>query len=71
MTMIIQHMNGLPQPSFNSLHAGQPQSLCQYKGKVLLVVNTASCCGCTGQYEALYRKHWDRGLVVLAEKPAS
>jgi glutathione peroxidase len=44
------------------------QSLCEYAGKVILVVNTASRCGYTPQYDALeslYRRYGKRGLVVL------
>jgi glutathione peroxidase len=46
----------------------QPISLCQFAGKVLLVVNTASECGYTPQYEGLeklYRRYRDKGFAVL------
>jgi glutathione peroxidase len=46
----------------------EPVSLCQFQGKVLLVVNTASECGYTPQYEGLeklYRRYRDKGFAVL------
>src|SRR5881628_3223175 len=46
----------------------RPRSLCEFAGSVVLIVNTASQCGYTPQYqglEDLYRKYRSRGLVVL------
>ena len=48
--------------------AGEDVSLETWRGRVLLIVNTASACGFTPQYaglEALYRKYEPRGLTVL------
>ena len=53
---------------FTRLQDESPQNLCQYAGKVTVVVNTASYCGFTSQYEGLeklYAKYKDKGLVVL------
>jgi glutathione peroxidase len=62
-------------PKMKSLHEftlkdidGKDRSLKDFKGKTVLIVNTASKCGLTPQYEglqALYTKYKDKGLVVL------
>ena len=52
-----------------TLNDGKEKKLSAYKGKVLLIVNTASKCGFTPQYEGLqklYAKYKDRGFDLLA-----
>jgi len=54
--------------TFTKLQDKTPQPLCQYQGKVVLVVNTASYCGFTRQYdglEKLYSQLAPKGLVVV------
>lgn len=54
--------------TFSRLQDESPQNLCQYRGQVVLVVNSASYCGFTKQYdglEKLYAKYRDKGFVVL------
>jgi glutathione peroxidase len=60
--------SNLLHKTYKRLQDDAPQDLCQYAGKVLLIVNTASYCGFTSQYEGLERLHAerkDKGLVVL------
>lgn len=56
------------QRTLPRLQDDAPQDLCQYRGKVALVVNTASYCGFTSQYEGLervYARFQGQGLTVL------
>ena len=59
---------GLLQGTYPRLQDESPQSLCQYAGQVILVVNTASYCGFTRQYDGLeriYERYKGQGLVIL------
>jgi glutathione peroxidase len=54
--------------TFLRLQDEVPQNLCQYQGKVIMVVNTDSFCGFTSQYEGLekvYARYKDKGFVIL------
>jgi glutathione peroxidase len=77
-----QECHPLLDHTFPALDSGQGRSLCEFSGKVVLVVNTASECGYTPQYEgleALYKRYNRRGLVIIgfpsndfgAQEPAS
>lgn len=58
----------LLQGTYKKLQDDSPQSLCQFSGQVVLVVNTASYCGFTRQYdglERLYERYKSQGFVVL------
>jgi glutathione peroxidase len=65
---VVASCPALLKQTFNRLQDDAPQNLCQYAGKVILVVNTASYCGFTKQYEGLeklYAKYGPKGLVIL------
>jgi len=72
---LFTYLSFMAIPASNSVHQftmtnidGESVSLEQYKGKVILIVNTASKCGLTPQYkdlEALYEAKKDEGLVIL------
>ncbi|MBI1425441.1 MAG: glutathione peroxidase [Gammaproteobacteria bacterium] len=71
-TITVPVVDGCPvtlKQQVRLLNSDKQVDLCQaYKGKVVLIVNTASKCAFTGQYEALealYAKYQDQGLVVL------
>jgi len=54
--------------AFKRLPSGKSENLCQHSGKVILVVNTASRCGFTPQFEGLqtlHKQYQSKGLVVL------
>jgi glutathione peroxidase len=71
VAMILMAATGLYDFKLTSLD-GKPMDLAQYKGKKILIVNTASACGYTPQYadlEALYEKY--KGKLVVIGFPAN
>ena len=67
-TAAAQTCPALLDHTFPRLQDETPQDLCQYRGKVVLVVNTASYCGFTPQYEGLeklYAQYAARGFTIL------
>ena len=73
LILIVIHNVSVASISIYELHAknidGREVSLSDFKGQVLLVVNTASRCGFTPQYksmEKIYNQYKERGFVVLA-----
>ncbi len=63
-----QSCSPLLNHAFPALDTGKPRSLCEFGGMVVLVVNTASQCGYTPQYEgleALHRRYHKRGLAII------
>lgn len=67
LPVLAQACPGLLDHRYTSLQ-GKPVNLCDYAGRPILVVNTASKCGYTPQFEkleALHRRYQGRGLVVL------
>ena len=68
LCLLASPLAAAPASPFQNIDGGE-LSLQQYAGKAVLLVNTASRCGFTPQYDglqALYDRYRDRGLVVLA-----
>ena len=65
---LTESCSSLLSHTVQSLESDTAMNLCQYQGQVILMVNTASACGFTSQFEgleSLYRQFKDDGLVIL------